>query len=62
MSGGVETAKLPSVKYRIETIEVPEHGGIAQPNSQSRELKGRRIVQVLGHKGGQLRVLTEETE
>jgi hypothetical protein len=56
------TSKLRGVKYRIETIAVPEHGGIAQPGSESRDLKGRRIVQVLDHKGGRLRVLTEEAE
>lgn len=48
------------MKYRIETISVPVYGGIAQPSTESRDLQGRRIIQVLDHKEGQLRVLTEE--
>jgi hypothetical protein len=59
------------MKYRIESIHIPETGGIAHPgdsNDQNRELKGRRIVHVLevsptvGGGGVSARVLTEETD
>jgi hypothetical protein len=58
------------MKYRIETIHIPETGGVARPedpNDQSRELKGRRIVHVLDVApsvggGASARVLTEQAD
>jgi hypothetical protein len=57
------------MKYRIENIHIPGSGGIAHPedpNDQSRELKGRRIVHVLDAtpdaSGARVRVLTEEAD
>lgn len=54
------------LKYRVENINVPEHHGIAQPDSEWRELNGRRIVHVLSvapaGTSQNLRVLTEEAE
>lgn len=48
------------MKYRIETIQIPAHGGIAQPDSESRDLGSRRIVHVIEANGNLLKVLTEE--
>lgn len=57
------------MKYRVETISIPEHAGIAHPedpNDKHQDLKGRRIVHVIGveqQNGGgnvRVRVLTEE--
>jgi hypothetical protein len=58
------------MKYRIETIEIPEHDGIARQGSEGRDLPGRRIIHVFGA-GSQspgrphipsVRVLTEEDD
>ena len=56
--------------YRIENIEVPETGGIAQlgsVNDKFREVEGRRIVHVLEVRKTQtgetrMKVLTEESD
>jgi hypothetical protein len=56
------------MKYRIETIEIPEHDGIAQQGSEGRDLPDRRIIHVFGAGPTQtgkpnipsVRVLTEE--
>lgn len=59
------------MKYRIEKIFIPEHGGIAHPgeqNDQSQELSGRRIIHVVsiepdaGARGVRARVLTEQDD
>lgn len=56
------------MKYRIETIDVPEHGGPALQDSKNCDLKPRRIIHVFGEGPGSLtsikrvRVLTEEDD
>jgi hypothetical protein len=58
------------MKYRIENVHIPESAGIARPedpNDQSRDLNGRRIVHVLSVEqnssgGVRARVLTEEAD
>lgn len=57
------------MKYRVENIFIPEHGGIAYPgesSDKSQDLKGRRIINVVSvtpdNSGVRARVLTEETD
>jgi hypothetical protein len=59
------------MRYRIENIWIPETGGLADPgdpNDKNQDLKGRRIVHVLGVEpkpgmpGVKARVLTEEAD
>jgi hypothetical protein len=52
------------MRYRVETVKIPGHGGITGPGSESLDLPGRRIVHVIDVRpddgGVRARVLTEE--
>ena len=73
MRTAIASGTLLSVKYRIETVSIPVHSGVATPGNSSdsfRELDGRRIIHVLNFNADKVpnlqetrvTVITEEAE